>query len=714
MSGNFRWLIAGPLLLNACGDSGGTTASGGATEGSTGTGGASNSASATEPTGGSNSLSDSATEPTGGSNSLSDSQVSVTEATDSNSNSNSSTDSNSNSATDSASATDSTSGGPMTGDTASSGGTVGVDTDTTGSGGSSGDTGAPLLCDMPPAGFDGPQDPDCEIDPQVGAFNPVAEWSKSTWSVGPTFTQVMAAPIVVSLTDDNADGKINDLDVPDIVFTTFAGGAYTSPGWLRAVSGDDGKEILNIGNQSISGTAGVAGGDIDGDGIVELVTVTNGGVAKAFEHDGTLKWTSPALGASIYSYPAIADMNGDGKPEVVVGKSILNNDGTLRATVKYGIGSLAAVVVDLDGDGNQELVAGNAVYDVDGKEQWYNPALADGWIGIADMDLDSVPDIIVVGGGKVRMQTGKGVVKWDVAFPGGGGGPPTIADYDGDGEPEIGVAGKTGYAVFESNGAVLWQKPTQDASSQQTGSSVYDFEGDGAADVVYNDEVRLRVYAGSNGAEKLNILGHGSGTLFEYPLVVDVDNDGQSEIVVINNNYAYGTKTGVTVYGDKDKSWRPARKIWNQHAYYITNVNDDGTIPQVPAPNYKAYNNFRSGDLSPPDGKKTPDAVLEVSAPCLLECKDGKLVLWVNPGNIGASPVTTPTTIEVLGVVNGQGVMLGNQELADIIDPGKYLDAVAFVLDPVGLESITVKVSVKEQECDLANNTVTLPGPFCE
>ena len=59
--------------------------------------------------------------------------------------------------------------------------------------------------------------------------------------------------------------------------------------------------------------------------------------------------------------------------------------------------------------------------------------------------------------------------------------------------------------------------------------------------------------------------------LGERPLVVDVDNDGQSEIVVINNNYAYGTKTGVTVYGDKDKSWRPARKIWNQHAYYITN-----------------------------------------------------------------------------------------------------------------------------------------------
>jgi hypothetical protein len=71
---------------------------------------------------------------------------------------------------------------------------------------------------------------------------------------------------------------------------------------------------------------------------------------------------------------------------------------------------------------------------------------------------------------------------------------------------------------------------------------------------------------------KLQIDGHGSGTLWEYPLVVDVDNDGQSEIVVTNNNYAYGVKAGVTVIGDLEQSWVPARKIWNQHAYHITNM----------------------------------------------------------------------------------------------------------------------------------------------
>jgi hypothetical protein len=576
MSRSKVWAVVAPWIVISCGSNGSETASASATDGGTSTGGNSESVSASV-TEGSNSLSDSATASTGVSGSISDSQASMTAPTSSESMS----ASDSATATVTASGTGTTTGDPMTTGTSApmttgtdtGGTTAGVDTDgsTASGGGSSSDTGLPPVCSDPPPGFDGKDNPNCTIEPQVGAFNPVIEWSKSTWSVGPTYTQVMAAPIVVSLTDDNNDGKINDLDVPDIVFSTFAGSGYSSPGWLRAVSGKDGAEIFNVGDQSINGAAGVAGGDIDNDGIVEIVTVTNGGVAKAFEHDGKLKWTSPAIAASQYSAPAIADMDGDGKPEVIVGKSILNNDGTLRASVKYGFGVIASVVADMDGDGQQELIGGNAIYGADGKEKWYN-ALSDGWVGVADINEDAAPDIVVVSGGKIRVQDGLGKVLWDVAFPGGGGGPPTIADFDGDGQPEIGVAGKAAYVVFESNGTVLWQKATQDASSQQTGSSVYDFEGDGAADVVYNDEVRLRVYAGSNGTEKLNILGHGSGTLYEYPLVVDVDNDGNSEIVVINNNYAFGTKTGVTVYGDKDNSWRPARKIWNQHGYSITNA----------------------------------------------------------------------------------------------------------------------------------------------
>ena len=56
---------------------------------------------------------------------------------------------------------------------------------------------------------------------------------------------------------------------------------------------------------------------------------------------------------------------------------------------------------------------------------------------------------------------------------------------------------------------------------------------------------------------------------FEGPIAV-IDNDGQVEIVVGHNNLLQ-TNYGVSVIGDQDKSWRPGRKIWNQHAYNITN-----------------------------------------------------------------------------------------------------------------------------------------------
>jgi hypothetical protein len=35
------------------------------------------------------------------------------------------------------------------------------------------------------------------------------------------------------------------------------------------------------------------------------------------------------------------------------------------------------------------------------------------------------------------------------------------------------------------------------------------------------------------------------------------------------------------VYESANKPWLPARKVWNQHAYFVANVNDDLTIPRV-------------------------------------------------------------------------------------------------------------------------------------
>src|SRR5207249_2276454 len=103
------------------------------------------------------------------------------------------------------------------------------------------------------------------------------------------------------------------------------------------------------------------------------------------------------------------------------------------------------------------------------------------------------PEVVVVRLGTVRVQTVTGdVVFGPIAIPGGGrGGPPTVADFDGDGRPEIATAALQRYAVFDPDcrGAPLpsgceaegvrWTRPNQDASSNVTGSSVFDFNGDG-------------------------------------------------------------------------------------------------------------------------------------------------------------------------------------------------------------------------------------------
>lgn len=481
----------------------------------------------------------------------------------------------------------------------------------------------------------------CYIESSVGTFNPVIKWRKSTWTVDSTSSNVMMAPIVVSLTDDNGDGAINQDDTPDVVVITYGSSSY---GVLRAVSGADGSELWSVRNQSFQLTGAVAAGDIDGDGMVEIIAPTANQLL-AFEHDGTLKWTSPSLSGHMYGTsdaPAIADLDGDGSPEVLVGKAILRANGTLRAYGSYGMAAVSGNVgttvaaADLDGDGTQEVVVGNAAYRPDGTAV-FNNSSGDGYVAIADFDLDGQAEIVVMNSGTVRLQTNTGRVLWTATISGassGYGGPPTVADFDGDGLPEVGVAGRSNYTVFDTDGRKLWERTTQDASSGNTGSSVFDFEGDGVAEAVYADEVRLWVFNGPDGAVKLESTEHSNATWTEYPTIADIDADGSADIVVPNTNYVSG-HTGIYLFSDRDNSWRPGRRIWNQHAYSITNVEDDGSIPARPEQNWLRYNNFRSGDMSAGQGGEYADLVVQITDVCTLECEEGRLVVYVQVGNQG-------------------------------------------------------------------------------
>ncbi len=64
----------------------------------------------------------------------------------------------------------------------------------------------------------------CEFVPTVGGFDPVVEWHKSTFDVRPNSNQVMMTPVVLDVNGDQ---------IPDVVFSTFAGSNYTNNGTLR-------------------------------------------------------------------------------------------------------------------------------------------------------------------------------------------------------------------------------------------------------------------------------------------------------------------------------------------------------------------------------------------------------------------------------------------------------------------------------------------------
>ncbi len=555
-------------------------------------------------------------------------------------------------------------------------------------------------------------DPACVVDPPVGSFSPVVEWQWTDNTAYPGYDDIMSTPAVGNLTDDNGDGLIDGNDIPDIVFTSFSGGAYTSAGTLTAISGDGSGtwwSVYDPGGYHVYSSGGVAIGDIDADGLPEVCTAGTEAAVVCVNADGTLKW---AGGTELYGYgaPAFADVDGDGLSEVVFGRQLLDTDGTLLWTGTGGAGWWLSFAVDLDGDGRMEVVAGNTVYRGNGTLLWTDPT-TDGPAAVGDFDLDGVPELVHTSAGTVVVTNLDGTVRWQATHPGGGnGGAPTVADFDNDGYPEIGVAGAASYAVFDTDGAVLWSMPVSDYSSTVTGSSVFDFEGDGAADVVYADELTLWVYDGATGTVKLQDDGHASGTLFEYPLIVDVDNDGSTEIVLPSNDYTYDGYNGITIIGDATNSWRPSRPVWNQYAYHITNVDDDGGIPAAPEPNWERWNNFRAGGTL--YGLSTDLANLAPGTPevCTARCAEGVVEVIVPVQNTGLAdtPDFTVGLYHDTTLITGATIALA---------AGSAQDVGPFELTEADWSTgVTVRVDDARavEECDERDNAATLGAWPCE
>lgn len=356
--------------------------------------------------------------------------------------------------------------------------------------------------------------------------------------------------------------------------------------------------------------------DVNGDGILDLI-VTNlcasgepncsvGSIGVLLGYgDGTFR---PAMTyRSRGKYPssvAVADLNKDGKPDLIVtntfsdtvGVLLGKGDGTFRPAVTYsavasGASAPAAIAVaDVNGDGKTDVVVINsamvnylsktvAVFLGNGDGSLQPPvAYGSGGIipfslAIADVNGDKKPDLVVAnyaasfqssdhnGRVGVLIGNGDGTFQAPVAYSSGAalgpnaGGSLAAADIDGDGNTDLVVANYCSPSACP-NGAVNVLLGNGDGSFRPaitygTGGSgtdsvaVADVNSDGRADLVVTN---LQTGSDINLATAVGVLmGNGDGT-FQAPVtynsggywptsvaVGDMNRDGNPDLVVVTD-----------------------------------------------------------------------------------------------------------------------------------------------------------------------------------
>jgi hypothetical protein len=104
-----------------------------------------------------------------------------------------------------------------------------------------------------------------------------------------------------------------------------------------------------------------------------------------------------------------------------------------------------------------------------------------------------------------------------------------------------------------------------------------------------------------------------------------------------------GYTQGIQVFRDPRARFMPARPLWNQHSYHITNINDDLSAPTMETGSWLSWNSYREnvGSASSIPGSLAPDytagpstAVDQRSADCTLAW-----TLHASLCNRGAGPI---------------------------------------------------------------------------
>ena len=354
-----------------------------------------------------------------------------------------------------------------------------------------------------------------------------------------------------------------------------SGGIFATQLAVADINGD-GKPDLVVGNGydgSIPGNGGVGVLLGNGDGTFQPVVTHDTGGPGSF-----------AVGV------LVTDVNGDGKPDLIVANScgdsycltgstvavlMGNGDGTFQPPVAYSSGGIALSlkVADVNNDGKLDIVVANADGSVgvllgngDGTFQPVQTFAAGGSgnyaLALVDLNGDGKLDVVVSilcftlvcsakvqGGVGVLLGNGDGTFQPAVTYPSTGFAVSlAAADVNNDGKPDLVVineAPQFTIAVLLGNGDGTFQSAvTQSAGQYPSSIAIADVNGDGAPDLVV-------ALGNGNDGEATGaagvLIGNGNGTfrsvqtfgtlayVSEFVAVADVNGDGRPDVLVVNS-----------------------------------------------------------------------------------------------------------------------------------------------------------------------------------
>ncbi len=247
---------------------------------------------------------------------------------------------------------------------------------------------------------------------------------------------------------------------PSLIYVADTGGVLT------CLDGN-GKEVWHAQLKAGSSWSASVVCDLDGDGNFEVIQTDGTGTVWAFAAlTGKAIWQTTIKGIPVS--PAVGDLDGDSKPEIVVAAgdgiiTVLNGKGQVLWERKIGgysqsWGTSAAVIfAGSDGRGRVAAASSDGQFfclDSKGEILWRRPTrgAAASTISVGDLDLDARADIcLITQVGVIHRFDESGRVIWEIDMQGRSLAPGAMIDLDGGGQLEYALCTQDGFLQVLNN-----------------------------------------------------------------------------------------------------------------------------------------------------------------------------------------------------------------------------------------------------------------------